>query len=110
MYNKFSLCLIDVYTFQVCPPPRPDIRGTGIIIMLCKTKHRSSILYMYIYIYIYRERERYLFTYTYYEALELRDGDKARCLGKGVLKAVAHVNEVIAPKLIGMDILYYTIL
>jgi enolase len=39
-----------------------------------------------------------------YEALELRDGDKARCLGKGVLKAVQHVNEIIAPKLIGMDV------
>ncbi|MFK5926473.1 MAG: phosphopyruvate hydratase, partial [Desulfuromusa sp.] len=30
------------------------------------------------------------------EALELRDGDKNRYLGKGVLKAVEHVNEVIA--------------
>ncbi len=38
------------------------------------------------------------------EALELRDGDKARYLGKGVLKAVANVNDVIAPKLIGMDV------
>lgn len=38
-----------------------------------------------------------------YEALELRDGDKKRYLGKGVLKAVAHVNELIAPKLVGMD-------
>jgi len=36
-----------------------------------------------------------------YEAVELRDGDKARYLGKGVLKAVANVNKVIAPKLIG---------
>lgn len=36
------------------------------------------------------------------EALELRDGDKARYLGKGVLKAVKNVNEVIAPKLVGM--------
>jgi len=39
-----------------------------------------------------------------YEALELRDGDKARLLGKGVLKAVQNVNEQIAPKLIGMDV------
>jgi len=39
-----------------------------------------------------------------YEALELRDGDKGRCLGKGVLKAVANVNDIIAPKLIGMDV------
>lgn len=37
------------------------------------------------------------------EALELRDGDKNRYMGKGVLKAVNNVNEVIAPKLIGMD-------
>ena len=37
------------------------------------------------------------------EALELRDGDKARYGGKGVLNAVKNVNEVIAPKLIGMD-------
>merc|ERR1719352_1178189 len=39
-----------------------------------------------------------------YEALELRDGDKARLLGKGVLKAVQNVNELIAPKLTGMDV------
>lgn len=38
-----------------------------------------------------------------YEAVELRDGDKKRYLGKGTLKAVANVNEKIAPKLIGMD-------
>jgi enolase len=37
------------------------------------------------------------------EAVELRDGDKARYGGKGVLKAVANVNDVIAPKLIGAD-------
>lgn len=37
------------------------------------------------------------------EAVELRDGDKKRYGGKGVLKAVAHVNEVIAPKIIGMN-------
>ena len=35
------------------------------------------------------------------EALELRDGDKGRYMGKGVLKAVANVNEVIAPALKG---------
>ncbi len=38
------------------------------------------------------------------EALELRDGDKARYNGKGVLKAVKSVNSVIAPKLIGFDV------
>ena len=37
------------------------------------------------------------------EALELREGDKKRYGGKGVLKAVANVNEKIAPKLVGMD-------
>ena len=37
------------------------------------------------------------------EAVELRDGDKNRYGGKGVLKAVGNVNETIAPKLIGMD-------
>ncbi len=37
------------------------------------------------------------------EALELRDGDKSRYLGKGVLKAVNHVNEVIAAELIGWE-------
>merc|ERR1712125_289523 len=39
-----------------------------------------------------------------YEALELRDGDKGRLLGKGVLKAVNNVNNLIAPKLVGMDV------
>ncbi|WP_110955412.1 phosphopyruvate hydratase [Anaerosinus massiliensis] len=38
-----------------------------------------------------------------YEAVELRDGDKSRYLGKGVLKAVANVNDIIAPEIIGMD-------
>jgi enolase len=38
-----------------------------------------------------------------HEALELRDGDKKRFFGKGVLKAVANVNEKIAPALIGKD-------
>ena len=37
------------------------------------------------------------------EALELRDGDKGRYLGKGTLKAVANVNEKIAPAIVGMD-------
>ena len=36
-----------------------------------------------------------------HEALELRDGDKSRFLGKGVLKAVAHVNERISPEICG---------
>jgi enolase len=38
-----------------------------------------------------------------HEALELRDGDKSRYMGKGVLKAVDNVNRIIAPKIIGMD-------
>ena len=39
------------------------------------------------------------------EAIELRDGDKGRYLGKGVQKAVANVNNVIAPSLIGISTL-----
>ncbi len=39
-----------------------------------------------------------------YEAVELRDGDKKTYLGKGVLKAVANVNEKIAPELKGIDV------
>ena len=39
-----------------------------------------------------------------YEAVELRDGDKNNFMGKGVLKAVANVNDIIAPELIGYDI------
>lgn len=39
-----------------------------------------------------------------HEAVELRDGDKNRYLGKGVLKAVENVNEIIAPELIGMNV------
>ena len=38
-----------------------------------------------------------------YEAVELRDGDKKRYSGKGVLKAVAHVNDDIAPEIEGME-------
>lgn len=38
-----------------------------------------------------------------YEALELRDGDKKRYLGKGTLKAVANVNDILAKELKGMD-------
>jgi enolase len=38
-----------------------------------------------------------------HEALELRDGDKSRYMGKGVLKAVKNVNKTIAPTLIGLD-------
>ena len=37
------------------------------------------------------------------EAVEVRDGDKARFGGKGVLRAVANVNDIIAPELVGMD-------
>lgn len=40
-----------------------------------------------------------------HEAVELRDGDKNRYLGKGVLKAVENVNEIIAPEIIGMSVL-----
>ncbi|MBO4369429.1 MAG: phosphopyruvate hydratase, partial [Desulfovibrio sp.] len=39
------------------------------------------------------------------EALEMRDGEKNRYLGKGVLKAVDHVNNEIADALVGMDVL-----
>ncbi len=37
-----------------------------------------------------------------HEALEMRDGDKSRYLGKGVLRAVASVNDVIAPEMLGL--------
>jgi enolase len=40
-----------------------------------------------------------------YEAVELRDGDKSRYVGKGVLNAVDNVNEKIAPEIIGLDAL-----
>ena len=40
-----------------------------------------------------------------HEAVELRDGDPKRYLGKGVLNAVRNVNEVIAVELKGMDVL-----
>lgn len=39
-----------------------------------------------------------------FEAVELRDGDKERYLGKGVTKAVDNVNEIIADEVIGMDV------
>lgn len=38
------------------------------------------------------------------EALELRDGDKSRFMGKGVLKAVDNINKIIAPKILGRDV------
>jgi enolase len=38
-----------------------------------------------------------------HEALELRDGDKARYLGRGVLQAVRNINETIGPELLGLD-------
>jgi enolase len=41
-----------------------------------------------------------------HEMLELRDGDKKRYLGKGVMKAVGNVLEKIAPEIVGMDCLY----
>ncbi len=37
------------------------------------------------------------------EAIELRDGDKARYLGKGTLKAVANIDDIIAPELTGLE-------
>jgi enolase len=40
-----------------------------------------------------------------HEALEMRDGDKGRYLGKGVAKAVANVNDEIAPEIVGLDAL-----
>jgi len=40
-----------------------------------------------------------------HEALEMRDGDKGRYLGKGTLTAVKNVNEVIAPRILGIDVL-----
>lgn len=40
-----------------------------------------------------------------YEALEMRDGDKSRYMGKGVQKAVKNVHDLLAPKLVGMDVL-----
>ncbi|HON55317.1 MAG TPA: phosphopyruvate hydratase, partial [Bacteroidales bacterium] len=39
------------------------------------------------------------------EALELRDGDKSRYMGKGVLQAVKNVNDIIAPEILGMSAL-----
>ena len=39
-----------------------------------------------------------------YEALELRDGDKSVYGGKGVLNAVRNINELLAPKLVGVDV------
>lgn len=41
-----------------------------------------------------------------YEALELRDGDKSVYGGKGVLNAVRNINEVLGPKLVGVDVRY----
>jgi enolase len=38
------------------------------------------------------------------EAVELRDGDKSKYLGKGVLKAVSNVNDIIAPELLGLSV------
>jgi enolase len=40
-----------------------------------------------------------------HEAVELRDGDKLRYLGKGVLRAVENVNTIIAPSMVGEDVL-----
>src|SRR5512144_2519 len=40
-----------------------------------------------------------------FEAVELRDGDKKRYLGKGVLKAVHNVETILGPSIVGMDAL-----
>lgn len=45
-----------------------------------------------------------------FEAVELRDNDKSRYLGKGVLKAVENVNTIIAPELVGMNVFDQTLL
>lgn len=45
-----------------------------------------------------------------HEALELRDGDKNRYGGKGVLNAVKNVNDIIAPELIGLSVLEQTMI
>ena len=39
-----------------------------------------------------------------FEAVELRDGDKGRFLGKGVTKAVENVNDIIAPEIVGLEV------
>lgn len=39
-----------------------------------------------------------------YEAAELRDGDQKYYMGKGVVKAIANVNDIIAPEVVGMDV------
>lgn len=43
-----------------------------------------------------------------HEAVELRDGDKSRYMGKGILTAVRNVNEIIAPELTGESVIYQT--
>lgn len=43
-----------------------------------------------------------------FEAVELRDGDKGRFLGKGVMKAVDNVNNILAEEIIGMDVFEQT--
>ncbi|MBN2852277.1 MAG: phosphopyruvate hydratase [Clostridia bacterium] len=45
-----------------------------------------------------------------FEAVELRDGDKSRYLGKGVSKAVSNINDVIAPEIEGMNVLDQTMI
>ncbi len=45
-----------------------------------------------------------------HEAVELRDGDKARYLGKGTLKAVRNINEIIAPALVNLDAVEQTLI
>ena len=45
-----------------------------------------------------------------HEAVELRDGDEGRFLGKGVTQAVANVEDTIGPELIGMDVLDQTLI
>ena len=40
-----------------------------------------------------------------HEAVELRDGDKSKYMGKGVLQAVSNVNDIIAEELVGFSVL-----
>ena len=52
----------------------------------------------------YRPRDRsFRRVYRRFEAVELRDGDESRYLGKGVLQAVSNVNDIIADEIIGMN-------
>jgi enolase len=53
---------------------------------------------------MFRDQADLRYTIGQHEAVELRDGDKSKWAGKGVLKAVANVNEIIGPALIKENI------